>query len=136
MIACINKMLNPPRTDWSEIDRLEQRIRNLRMRIREAKSTQERLFPVQRSHNKTPFNLWPEKSDDRTRSRGEGSTVSQKHPDNGRKNQQEARQRQREMSELRAKMQPKIDPFQEELAKQDRELADAIEKALAKKKNK
>ena len=38
-------MLNPPRTDWSEIDRLEQRIRDLRMRIRKAKNTQERLFP-------------------------------------------------------------------------------------------
>ena len=136
MIACINKMLNPPRTDWSEIDRLEQRIRNLRMRIREAKSTQERLFPVQRSHNKTPFNLWPEQSNDKQTGTGKGSEISQKHPDNGRKIQQEARQRQREMTELRAKMQPKIDPFQEELAKQDRELADAIEKALAKKKNK
>ena len=40
------------------------------------------------------------------------------------------------MSELRSKMQPKIDPFQEELTRQDQELADAIEKALAKKKNK
>ena len=40
------------------------------------------------------------------------------------------------MSELRAKMQPKADPIQEELAKQDQELNDAIEKALAKKKNK
>ena len=136
MIACINKMLNPPRTDWSEIDRLEQRIRNLRKRIREAKNTQERLFPVQGSHNKTPFNLWPEQSNDKQTGMGERSEISQKLPDNGRKNQQEARQRQREMSELRAKMQPKIDPFQEELAKQDRELADAIEKALAKKKNK
>ena len=64
MIACINKMLNPPRTDWSEIDRLEQRIRDLRQRIRKAKSTQERLFPVQGTHNKKPFNLWPEQSDD------------------------------------------------------------------------
>ena len=136
MIACINKMLNPPRTDWSEIDRLEQRIRDLRQRIRKAKSTQERLFPVQGTHNKNPFNLWPKQRDDRTASRGEGSTLSQKQPTNGRKIQQEARQRQREMSELRAKMQPKIDPFQEELAKQDQELADAIEKALAKKKNK
>ena len=45
MIACINKMLNPPRTDWSEIDRLEQRIRNLRMRIREAKSAKEPVLP-------------------------------------------------------------------------------------------
>ena len=47
MIACINKMLNPPRTDWSEIDRLEQRIRNLRMRIREAKSAKEPVFSSQ-----------------------------------------------------------------------------------------
>ena len=136
MIACINKMLNPPRTDWSEIDRLEQRIRNLRKRIREAKNTQEALFPGQGSHNKTPYNLWPEQSNHKQTGMGERSEISQKLPDNGRKNQQEARQRQREMSELRAKMQPKIDPFQEELAKQDRELADAIEKALAKKKNK
>ena len=131
MIACINKMLNPPRTDWSEIDRLEQRIRDLRRRIREAKNTQERLFPVQGPYDKKPFNLFPNKVNDSTTSMGEGSTLSQKQPTNGRKIQQEARQRQREMSELRAKMQPKIDPFQEELAKQDRELADAIEKALA-----
>ena len=58
MIACIKEMLNPPRTDWSEIDRLEQRIRDLRQRIREAKSTQERLFPVQGAYNKKPFNLF------------------------------------------------------------------------------
>ena len=134
MIACINKMLNPPRTDWSEIDRLEQRIRDLRQRIREANSTQERLFPVQGTHNKKPFNLWPNQSDDRTASRGEGSTISQKQSSNGRKIQQEARAK--EMSDLRAKMKPKADPIQEELKRQDQELADAIEKALAKKKNK
>ena len=134
MIACINKMLNPPKTDWSEIDRLEQRIRDLRQRIRKAKSTQERLFPVQRTHNEKPFNLWPEQSDDRKGSRGEGSTLSQKQPSNGRKIQQEARAK--EMSDLRAKMKPKADPIQEELKRQDQELADAIEKALAKKKNK
>ncbi len=134
MIACINKMLNPPRTDWSEIDRLEQRIRDLRQRIRKAKSTQERLFPVQGTHNKKPFNLWPEQSDDRKGSRGEGSTLSQKQPINRRKIQQEARAK--EMSDLRAKMRPNVDPIQEELKRQDQELADAIEKALAKKKNK
>ena len=134
MIACIKEMLTPPRTDWSEIDRLEQRIRDLRMRIRKAKSTQERLFPVQGTYNKKPFNLWPNQSDDRTASRGEGSTLSQKQPTNGRKIQQEARAK--EMSDLRAKMKPKADPIQEELKRQDQELADAIEKALAKKKNK
>ena len=136
MIACIKEMLNPPRTDWSEIDQLEQRIRDLRMRIREAKNTQERLFPVQGSHNKTPFNLWPKQGNDKQTGMGERSKISQDNSGNGRKNQQEARQRQREMSELRAKMQPKADPIQEELAKQDQELNDAIEKALAKKKNK
>ena len=136
MIACIKEMLNPPRTDWSEIDQLEQRIRDLRMRIREAKNTQERLFPVQGSHNKTPFNLWPKKGNDKQTGMGERSKISQGNSDNGGKIQQEARQRQREMSELRAKMQPKADPIQEELAKQDQELNDAIEKALAKKKNK
>ena len=134
MIACINKMLNPPRTDWSEIDRLEQRIRDLRQRIRKAKSTQERLFPVQGTHNKKPFNLWPEQSDDRTASRGERSTLSQKQPSNRRKIQQEARAK--EMSDLRAKMKPKADPIEEEMARQDRELAEAIEKAMAKQMNK
>ena len=134
MIACIKEMLNPPRTDWSEIDRLEQRIRDLRQRIREAKSTQERLFPVQGTHNKKPFNLWPEQSDDRTTSRGERSTVSQEHPSNRRKEQEEARAR--EMRDLRAKMKPKVDPIQEELQRQDKLLEEAIEQALAKKKNK
>ena len=134
MIACIKEMLNPPRTDWSEIDQLEQRIRDLRMRIREAKNTQERLFPVQGSHNKTPFNLWPKQGNDKQTGMGERSKISQDNSGNGRKIQQKARQR--EMSELRAKMQPKADPIQEELAKQDQELNDAIEKALAKKKNK
>ena len=136
MIACIKEMLNPPRTDWSEIDQLEQRIRDLRMRIREAKNTQERLFPVQGSHNKTPFNLWPKQGNDKQTGMGERSKISQDNSGNGGKIQQEARQKQREMSELRAKMQPKADPIQEELAKQDQELNDAIEKALAKKKNK
>lgn len=32
-------------TDWSDIERLEQRIRDIRDRIRKAKGTQERLLP-------------------------------------------------------------------------------------------
>ncbi len=40
------------------------------------------------------------------------------------------------MSDLRAKMRPKVDPIEEEMAKQDRELAEAIEKAMAKQMNK
>ena len=130
MIACINKMLNPPRTDWSEIDRLEQRIRDLRRRIREAKNTQERLFPVQGPYDKKPFNLFPNKVNDSTTSMGEGSTLSQI--------QRSLKQREtaKEMSNLRAKMRPKADPIAEEMARQDQELEDAIAKAIAKKKNK
>lgn len=130
MIACINKMLNPPRTDWSDVERLEQRIRDLRMRIRKAKNTQEQFFPVQGPYDKKPFNLFPNKVNDSTTSMGEGSTLSQ--------SQRSLKQREtaKEMSDLRAKMKPKIDPIQEELQKQDKLLADAIEQALAKKKNK
>jgi len=138
MIACINKMLYPPRTDWSEIDRLEQRIRDLRQRIREAKSTQERLFPVQGTHNKKPFDLFPNKSNDRTTSRGKGSTLSKSQRSSERETEQETKQESRlkEMSNLRAKMKPKDDPIAEEMARQDQELEDAIAKAIAKKKNK
>ena len=76
MIACISNLLNPPTTDWSDIDRLEQRICDLRRRIREAKSTQERFFPTQRIHDKKPFNLFPNKSNDAKTGMGKGSTVS------------------------------------------------------------
>ena len=76
MIACISNLLNPPTTDWSDIDRLEQRICDLRRRIREAKSTQERFFPTQRIYDKKPFNLVPNKSNDAKTGMGKGSTVS------------------------------------------------------------
>ena len=102
MIACISKLLNPPKTDWSEIDRLEQRICDLRRRIREAKSTQERFFPTQRIHDKKPFDLFPNKSNDAKRSMGEGSTLSQSQRNYERETKQEARLN--EMNELRAKM--------------------------------
>ena len=134
MIACINRMLNPPRTDWSEIDRLEQRIRNLRRRIREAKNSQRQVFSFQGIHDKKPFNLWPDKNPYRTSSMGEGSTVSTEQSSLKRKVQQETKAK--EMSDLRAKMRPKVDPIEEEMAKQDRELAEAIEKAMAKQMNK
>jgi len=127
-------MLNPPRTDWSEIDRLEQRIRDLRRRIREAKSTQGQLFSVQGIHDKKPFNLWPDKDNDRTSGMGERSEISEEQSSLKRKVQQETRSK--EMSDLRAKMRPKVDPIEEEMAKQDRELAEAIEKAMAKQMNK
>ena len=102
MIAYINKMLYPQKTDWSEIDRLEQRICDLRRRIREAKSTQERLFPTQRIHDKKPFNLFPEQSNDTSGSMGEGSTLSQSKRNYERKTQEETKLR--EMNELRAKL--------------------------------
>ena len=133
MLACINKMITPPRTDWSEIDRLEQRIRDLRRRIREAKSTQERLFPTQGIHDKKPFNLFPDKGNDPTTGIREGSTLSQSQRNDEREDNEKAKARAKEMSDLRAKMKPKVDPIQEELQRQDQELADAIEQALAKK---
>jgi len=102
MIACISKLLNPPKTDWSEIDRLEQRIRDLRQRIRKAKSTQEKLFSTQRIHDKKPFNLFQDKSNDPKRSMGEGSTLSQSQRNYERETKQEARLN--EMNELRAKL--------------------------------
>ena len=134
MIACINKMLNPPRTDWSDVERLEQRIRDLRRRIREARNSQRQVFSFQGIHDKKPFNLWPDKGTDRTSSMGEGSTISPKQSSLKRKVQQETRAK--EMSDLRAKMRPKVDPIEEEMVRQDRELAEAIEKAMAKQMNK
>ena len=131
MIACISNLLNPPTIDWSEIDRLEQRICDLRRRIREAKSTQERFFPTQRIHDKKPFDLFPNKSNDPTTSMGEGSTLSQSQRSYKRKTKQEARLN--EMNNLRAKMKPKDDLIAEEMARQDQELQDAIDRALAKK---
>lgn len=76
MIAYISNLLNLPTTDWSDIDRLEQRICDLRRRIREAKSTQERFFSTQRIHDKKPFNLFPDKSNDAKTGMGKRSTVS------------------------------------------------------------
>ena len=131
MIACISNLLNPPTIDWSEIDRLEQRICDLRRRIREAKSTQERFFPTQRIHDKKPFDLFPNKSNDATTSMGEGSTLSQSQRSYKRETKQEARLN--EMNNLRAKMKPKDDLIAEEMARQDQELQDAIDRALAKK---
>ena len=134
MIACLKEMLNPPRTDWSEIDRLEQRIRDLRRRIREAKNKQGQFFSFQGIHDKKPFNLWPDKNPYRTSSMGERSEIPAEQSSLKRKVQQETRAK--EMSNLRAKMRPKVDPIEEEMARQDKELAEAIEKAMAKQMNK
>jgi len=102
MIACISKLLNPPKTDWSDVERLEQRIRDIRERIRKAKSTQERFFSVQGPYDKKPLDLFPNKSNDTKRSMGEGSTLSQSQRNHERETKQEARLN--EMNELRAKL--------------------------------
>ena len=44
----IKEIINPEPTDWSELDRLEQRIRDIRERIGKAKSAQESVFSAQR----------------------------------------------------------------------------------------
>ena len=102
MIACISKLLYPPKTDWSDVERLEQRIRDIRERIRKAKSTQERFFPVQGPHDKKPYDLFLDKSNDPKRSMGEGSTLSQSQRNYERETKQEARLN--EMNKLREKL--------------------------------
>lgn len=73
------KWLKEP-TDWSDVERLEQRIRDLRMRIREAKNTQEQFFPSSRMDTRVSATTTVEeirfKSLNTRASLGEGSEVS------------------------------------------------------------
>ena len=62
--------------DRSETDRLEQRIRDIRERIRRAKSIQESVFPTPRMESQTAETI-RKSSDDLRRSLGKGSKVSQ-----------------------------------------------------------
>ena len=75
----LTKWLKEP-TDWSDVERLEQRIRDLRMRIREAKNTQEQFFPSSRMVNGVSATTTVEeirlKSLNTRASLGEGSKIS------------------------------------------------------------
>tara|TARA_R100001509_G_scaffold148480_2_gene106400 strand:- start:93 stop:386 length:294 start_codon:yes stop_codon:yes gene_type:complete len=67
-------------TDWSDVERLEQRIRDIRERIRKAKGTQEQLLPPSRLDIRAPATSTVEelrlKSFNARASLGEGPKVS------------------------------------------------------------
>lgn len=62
--------------DWSDIDRLEQRIRNIRERIRKAKSPKEPILPTSRVDLQSPEKLRQSLIELR-RSVGEGPEISE-----------------------------------------------------------
>lgn len=128
----LNNIFITPTTDWSDIERLEQRIRDLRRRIWEAKNTKKSVFSFQRTYNSASTLQGNQSDDPRTGGREESKVATEP-----RKNEREMQEvRRKEMKSLREKLKPKADPIQEEMAKQDRELAEAIEKAMAKQMNK
>ena len=132
MIRWLSNIFITPTTDWSDIERLEQRIRDLRRRIREAKNSKKSVFSFQRTYNSTST-LPRNQSNDNSTSSREGPQVEEESRQNKREKQEIRR---KEMKSLREKLKPKPDPIQEEMARQDRELAEAIEKAMAKQMNK
>ena len=129
MIRWLSNIFITPTTDWSDIERLEQRIRDLRRRIREAKNSKKSVFSFQRTYNSTST-LPRNQSDDPGAGGREESPVAKKPG----QNEREKRQRNRaEMKSLREKLKPKPkpDPIFEEMQRKDKELNDAIMKALA-----
>lgn len=63
--------------DWSDVDRLEQRIRDIRERIRRAKSTEKPVLSPHGMVVQTAERL-RQSSDELRRSLGEGSEIPQK----------------------------------------------------------
>lgn len=63
--------------DRSETDRLEQRLRDIRERIRRAKGLQESVFPTPRMESQTAETI-RKSTDDLRRSLGQGSEIPQK----------------------------------------------------------
>ena len=75
------KWLKPEPVDWSDVDRLEQRIRDIRERIRRAKGPKKPILPSPRMDQQTPEKLRQSLVELR-RSLGEGSEIPKK-PSNG-----------------------------------------------------
>jgi len=63
--------------DWSDVDRLEQRIRDIRERIRRAKGPEKPILPSSRMDLQTPEQLRQSLAELR-RSLGEGSEIPKK----------------------------------------------------------
>jgi len=61
--------------DWSDIERLEQRIRDIRRRIRRAKGTEKQLLPPQRMDTQTIERSLRNKSADLRASLGKGQEI-------------------------------------------------------------
>jgi hypothetical protein len=77
MIKGLLELFKETKPDRSETDRLEQRIRDIRERIRRAKSLQESVFPPSRMDLQTAERL-RKSSDELRKSPGEGSEIPQK----------------------------------------------------------
>ena len=122
MIRWLNNIFITPTTDWSDIERLEQRIRDLRRRIWEAKNTKKSVFSFQRTYN-SASTLQGNQSDDPGTGGREESKVATKPRQNEREMQEIRR---KEMKSLREKLKPKADPVFEEMQRKDKELNDAI----------
>ena len=74
------KWLKPEPVDWSDVDRLEQRIRDIRERIRRAKGPEKPILPSSRMDLQTPEQLRQSLAELR-RSVSQGSTLPQKSPE-------------------------------------------------------
>ena len=68
--------LKPQLVDWSEIERLEQRIRDIRGRIWKAKNPQRPIFPSSRMDATEEIEKIRFKSFELRRSLGKGPTIS------------------------------------------------------------
>ena len=76
MFKFIKKFFKPEQVDWSDIEQLESRIRDIRTRIYREKSTQKPVLPTHRVYSTSTLQDIKNKSNDLRRSLAEGSEVS------------------------------------------------------------
>jgi len=77
MFKFIKKLFEPEQVDWSDVEQLESRIRNIRTRIYREKSTQKPVLPTHRVYPTSTLQDIKNKSNDLRRSLEEGSIVPQ-----------------------------------------------------------
>lgn len=77
MFRFFKRLFEEEQVDWSDVDRLESRICDIRERIRKAKGPTKPILSVQRTYITPSLQSIKEKSNDLRRSLQKGSAVSQ-----------------------------------------------------------
>jgi len=77
MFKFIKKLFEPEQVDWSDVEQLESRIRDIRVRIYREKSAQKPVLPAQRVYSSSTLQVIKNKSNDIRRSLDERSAIPQ-----------------------------------------------------------